>query len=160
MGTIKFPKHNDLRKSFNEIPITNWRTLGDLDNDQVQVVIARFHRFIIEDMTIEYFHRMNKYRFIDVRRFQYINSAAACCICHGAGKVDWIQKARPEGIPVIDIKKNYWRDKDVVNHLSSLGYQVNELYGSQPKLYEGQELCGRCKGTGMESIKGSQFLPE
>ena len=162
MGEVTFPKNDPLKAPFDKIPVANWRTLGDLGNDKVEVVIARFHRFIIHDMTIDYFHLTNLHRYIVERKFRYVNNALACAVCHGSGKVDWIQKVRSQSRLVMDPHKNYWRDKNTINCLLPItqGYQVYHLYGSQPRIYEGQEVCGRCKGTGMESMKATQFLFE
>jgi hypothetical protein len=150
MGTIQIPKSNP--RCRESIPVTNWRILGET-NSGIQVVIARFNRFEIRDLTIDYFHTINRNRYIVERNFYYLNTAAACGICKGAGKVDWIQKARPEGTPVIEVKKNYWRNRDVIHPYQTHGFQVKRLFGSEPNLYQGEEICGRCKGTGLESMK-------
>ncbi len=163
MGLINFPKHDQLKPPFNSIPITNWRLVGDVGANRIEIVSRWFHRFIIHDITLEYFHKINMHSYIEERRFNYVNSAAACSICHGAGKVDWIQKVRARGTPVVNIVKNYWRNKKVTNRLLPIqghGSILYTLYGSEPNLHEGQEICGRCKGTGIGLMSKSQLLFE
>jgi len=155
MGKIIFKKTEELwrRKVFDEVPITNWRTVSEMDENKIEVVIARLHRFIIHDLTIDYFHETNKHRYIIERAFDYINSPLGCSMCLGSGRVDWIQKARSaRGPAVIDLVRNYVRNPNVINDLMTLKQDRVNLYGSQPRIYDGQEVCGHCNGTGLESI--------
>ena len=38
------------------------------------------------------------------------------------------------------------------------GLTIFTLFGSEPNLNDGQELCGRCKGTGVEMMSRTQLL--
>jgi len=156
MGKIIFKASKNLssNKIFDEIPISNWRTVAEMDKDKLEVVIARLHRFIIYDITLEYFHLTNKNRYIIERTFEYINSPLGCSLCHGVGRIDWIQKARnTKSAPVLNIARSYFRDKDVINVLRTVEHDMINVYGSQPKIFDGQEVCGHCLGTGLESIR-------
>lgn len=163
MGTIQFRSTEELpRTPFNSIPVTNWRTLGVMKDDRLEVVLARFHRFVIHDITLEYFHLINKHRYIDKRSYRYVNNALACSVCHGAGRLDWIQKARNRGSHVMESNRNYRRNPEIISDLLPVSvnskHEIVRLYGSKPKIFDGQEVCDRCIGTGMESMNISQEL--
>lgn len=150
MGTILFKETEGLlsNKIFDKIPVTNWRTVAELGDNRLEVVIARLHRFVIHDITLDYFHLTNKHRYIIEKFFDYINSPLGCSLCHGAGRIDWVQKARgAKAEPVLNLVRAYVRDKNVTNNLNK------DLYGSQPKIFDGQELCSHCLGTGLEGAK-------
>ncbi len=158
MGVINFKPTEDLiLPPFDFIPVANWRILGIMKGNKIEVIIARFQRFVIHNITPKEFHALNQNKETREYPYRYINNALPCQVCRGKGRVDWIQKTRsspPRSISNHDSSHKYYRRDTNPNSIKRLKPypSVNdllEMYGSCPKVTDGFEICGKCLGTGI-----------
>jgi hypothetical protein len=132
---------------FGILYVTNWRTIEVLIGNRLLITLARYGKFGIHHITMEELLEANKYNLKLERPYKFVTYKAACIMCYGAGRVDWIQKTRFDPKAKLPMSKDctdhYVRDKSVVTKLGAY------LYGSVPKIPEGFEICPNCKGTGL-----------
>ena len=159
MGVLIYPPTQESNQK--KMHITNWRTVGILEDGRVDVVIAGCERYLLE-MTIDQFWSANHQSTPILNEFQYVNSTLSCPECEGRGKVDWVQKVRSKNNHVYSHRSvsYYRRNKKVRNKITPILSLIpmTIMYGSEPNLLPGQEICPTCKGTGLYIIRNERIL--
>jgi hypothetical protein len=151
MANIKLAFEEIPCQIYKNIPVTNWRMLiPDTEKLELDVTIARIESFRIFNITVEEFLANIRDGRDFTKKFEYKSNPIVCSICYGRGWVDWVQKARNSpGSVVYDTFKRYRRNKKVIydyrTHLTPFSALV-----SVPYLKKGQEICKRCKGSGLD----------
>jgi len=169
VGVIKFVPSDEVpepssnkRAYFNKLYTTNWRvmTAGKTTN-KLTVSMHNFRTFEIYDMTVNEFLANNFTRGTVERSFKYQINLLSCSICHGEGRVDWIQKAVNRDAEMPREAYRYRRNPDHVSKFEPLHKHkdiADVIYGSIPSLSGGYELCSNCKGTGVNSVRPLKHL--
>jgi len=172
MGTIKFmasdevPEPSSNKKGFfSKLYTTNWRVMtASKDRNTMAVVVHNFKLFEIYDITVEEFLANNFTQGTIEKPFKYSNSLLSCGICHGSGRVDWILKAMSyEPSFGSSVTIFYRRDPNHISKFEPLDMHkdiIEVIYGSVPRLIDGNELCSNCKGTGVNSISLVKHMKE
>lgn len=172
MGIITFTPSEEIpspstskRRYFKKLYTTNWRVMTSSKNiDTIAVAMHNFKLFEIHSITVEEFLSNNFTQGIIKKPFKYSNNLLSCGICYGSGRVDWIRKAMSRSASLeANALVMYRRDPDHISKFEPLDVHtdvVKVIYGSVPRLIDGNELCSNCKGTGVNSIRLVKYLEE
>lgn len=156
MGIINFTPSKEVPKpswaavngTFKKVYTSNWRFLEkDIKEKTIIIINHNFQIFKIYNITLQEFHDNNEANGKIKKPFIYLRNCLSCYFCHGTGYVDWIQKVMGVNRNSLYIVVKYNRDS---NHITSLKSQAtHKLYGSIPKLQDGDEICPVCGGCGV-----------
>jgi hypothetical protein len=150
---------------FKRLYTTNWRVMTSCKNvDRIAVVMHNFKLFEIYSITVEEFLSNNFTQGNIKKPFKYSSSLLSCGICYGSGRVDWIRKAMSRGASLeANASVMYRRDPNHISKFEPLSEHkdiIKVIYGSVPRLIDGNELCSNCKGTGVNSIRLVKYMEE
>ena len=164
MGIVKFIPNEEVpspsvKKTgvFNKLHTTNWRVMtASRTVETIAVAMSNFKMFEIYNITVEEFLNNNFIKGTIEKPFKYHCNLLSCGICFGDGCVDWIQKAVSRSTDVPQMPPAYRRNLNYISKFEPLDEHKNitvAIYGSAPKIFDGNELCSTCKGTGVNSIR-------
>jgi hypothetical protein len=165
MGIVKFipneeaPSPSVKKKGvFNKLHTTNWRVMtASRTVEAIAVAMSNFKMFEIYNITVEEFLNNNFIKGTVEKPFKYQCNLLSCGVCLGDGYVDWIQKAVSRSSPELPaMSYTYRRNVNYISKFEPLDEHKNitvAIYGSAPKIFDGNELCSTCKGTGVNSMR-------
>jgi len=141
-------KYNDVQV----ILLTHqWRAVQE-KQDGLIVIINSCGKYFISDLTMKEFHHINDNDETVKKKFEYLHEKLVCQICHGVGKLDWIENARKHTHYKFGTYTNYVRNPETPIRL------LDDYYVSSPILEEGQKLCKTCCGTGLHMFNENAYL--
>ena len=155
MGTIILHDPNKLVGKYDDVitmlVTNNWRAIRE-DQGGLIIIINSCDKFFISDLTLKEFHHINDNDKTVKKKFDYVHEKLICQICHGTGKLDWIDNATKNVSYQPYTYKNYVRNPETPVRL------LDDYYVSSPILEEGQKLCKTCCGTGLHMFNENAYL--
>lgn len=144
------------------IRVANRRIISELVDGRIEITLYNLTRYIV-DIPYEEFCKIDRENKIVLRRaFEYYTSYLVCTKCKGKGKIDWIEKITGNTKKIYDLNDDltYQRNTKVTNLFSPIKsiVGVKAMYVSEPIIFDGEEICPVCKGSGAYALRRQRFL--
>ena len=142
----------------DKLNIFHWKFLQQLEKlpGSIVAIIINFQLYHIFDCTIAEIHEANskKMGHILEKNCSYKWNVLTCNSCDGLGALDWISNITKPKLThsIFDSKLVYKRDPRGIIHKMTL-IDGEHFFLSSPKTKRSYEICQKCLGTGINTIR-------